>query len=197
MSKQKISIHDASDAQVLDYARNVLNLDVDGRSSRTTIMAKIAAVYDGDTIEVDAPKAAGKAEPEDAAPEDVETKRRRQQKARAARQLGDAGSAPMQMQGASDVPHYEIEVMKSSGPDGDAPVEVWVNGRLLVIPRAKRVEVPGPFLDVLQNAVQVEYVQSERLGDNGREIVNSSHETPRYNVRVWRGPWYPDAKAAA
>lgn len=199
MANIEVKISEATDAQLLDFARNVLNLDVDGRNSRATVITQIKAVHDGDTITVaDAETGlSGKASDKpDGKPEDIETQRRKRQQNRANRQLGDAGSSPMPMQGAFDVPHYEIELMKAQGPDGDAPVEVWVNGRLLVIPRAQRVEIPGPFLTALQNAVMVEFQQGEKFGDNGREVVTTSFETPRYNFRIVRGPYYPDAKAA-
>lgn len=67
-----------------------------------------------------------------------------------------------------------IRIHNSSGPGGTEPVWAAVNGRGMWIPRNKDVEIPAPYVEVLQHA-------EERIfdTDENNQIIGY-HDQPLY-----------------
>lgn len=181
----KISFSDASDAQLLDYARNVLNIDVDRRSSRNSITAKIRAVAGEDADGFDVPDA-------NILPGHEPAQRQAEARptARSARELGSHGMNSGPMQGNPDYDHFDVTVAITHEQGGDRNIPVGVNGSMMLVPRGKMVPLAAPFLEVLRNAVRSEY-HPDADGDAIEQKV------PAYPITIHRGPYRPTGKVAA
>lgn len=124
----KIKLSEAKGYQVRKFAIEVLGLDVKPADSLQSIKAKIAAVWDGDEIEIG----------EEEAP-----LRHISMKSDAVDESGK------QM--------VKVIIQKTSMPGGSDPVWLAVNGRGQWVPRGEAVEISAPYFEVLENAKEDVY----------------------------------------
>lgn len=132
----KIKIEDAKAYQLRKYAEEVLGLQLRAGESAMSIKAKIAAVIEGDEIDV--------SEDDPALP--------KLQKA-----------APELAEKPAKV---TIIISRTNEPGGNQPVPVAVNGRAMLIPRGEPVEIPEHFFEALKNAERAVYDQYPDGGIN-------------------------------
>lgn len=180
MSDKSILLTDASDKQLLHFAREVLNLEVDGRNSRSSLLAKIAQVHDGSDIPLDVLGDDGDA----GAPVSPRSAGSRKKKG----ELGEGGMNSGPMQGAQDVDHYEIRLNSTQEVGGSRPVPVGVNGTVMLIPRDKPVVVAAPYIRVLENAKRADYYPD---GDG----IPIMQEVPSFPFQILRGPFPGSGRA--
>lgn len=143
MSMKKVPIAQASQKQLLHFARNVLQLDVPrDNATPNEIKAKMkAAAYNEDFIEYEAE---GVDEPKRI----VDTK-----------PLDGEVIAP---NGKPATVKIQIAIGHDKGDD--QPVYVGVNGKGMFIPRGEPVEVPYPYFEALNNARQYRYDSDDQHG---------------------------------
>ena len=125
---RKIQLTDATADQCREFANNTLGLNLPVNTKPETVRAKIAASWDKDFIMV---------EPE----------------AKVDKQEG-AAPTPVTAEQAEVKPkmvRIHINVTEESGGNEDVPV--GVNGKVMLIPRGKDVDIPEPYFLVLQNAI--------------------------------------------
>lgn len=85
-------------------------------------------------------------------------------KARAARGKGLVDKT------SSGDPKVVIHIPKQTGPGGERHVPVSVNGRLMLIPRGKNVEVPYRYYEALLNAMETRFEEIPAKGDKPAEL---------------------------
>lgn len=66
-----------------------------------------------------------------------------------------------------------LMIQTSEITGGDRPIQVSVNGSMMLIPRGELVDVPDPFAEVLKNAVETRY--EERRDADGNIIMVPRH----------------------
>jgi hypothetical protein len=71
-----------------------------------------------------------------------------------------------------------IGIQEEAG--GERPVEVGVNGKIMLIPRGKDVDIPEAYLEVLQHAVTYKY---DNL-DDGMGINPKAREVQLYPFQI-------------
>jgi hypothetical protein len=64
-----------------------------------------------------------------------------------------------------DPDDIRIMLHKTDKAGGSRPVPVGVNGRIMLIPRGEQVWVPEPYVQVLKNAVELQYPPYDSDGD--------------------------------
>jgi|GEM_PF-5316598 len=84
--------------------------------------------------------------------------------------------------GPMSEPMCSITVHIVQGPGGKRPLFVGVNGKAILIPRNKLVEVKLRYLDALKSAVETKYEYDEE------EKANMPREMPSYSFQIHREP---------
>lgn len=130
-----VKLSDATDAQLRQFATEVLGLPVPNAERGAALRARIASVYDKDEIAL----------PE--APQPAQGRR-------------PTASAADPAAGEEE-PMLTIIINKTEEAGGADPVWVSVNGRGMWIPRGERCKVKKRYVDVLVNAVRTAYEQPE------------------------------------
>jgi len=134
MAMKKVLLIEATAAELREFARDALGMqDVKDTSNKATITAQITSAWEHDYILV--------------APVVDETM--------AARRSTKNAIADETPDNHPEKVMLNIQIMDE--PGGDRPVEVAVNGRAMLVPRGKDVEVPWPYYLVLRDAVQYFY----------------------------------------
>lgn len=151
MSDIKIPVGEATAAQLREHATLRMGLEIDGRASANTILAKMReAGFDGEEITVLLPDAptVPRVDPE-------EVGNRKTVNGRKFRRI--------------NIPRQDI-------PGGEEPVPVGVNGRVMFVPRGEDCWVPEDYIEVLNHAVQAIYEAydgSNQLGLRKPRMVKS------------------------
>lgn len=141
---QKIPINEATLAQLREFASTTLGLDIHPNAKHETVLARVQAAWNQDEITL----------PE----EPPET--------------GQAGASPQPVTDAQKPPAEDkvrVILAVTEEPGGEEPVPVGVNGRVMLIPRGKEVEIPRAYFDVLTQAITYRYMPQvdERGNDAG------------------------------
>lgn len=147
MSKT-IRLAEASKAQMRHFAETHLGIAIHPNANEETVRAKVAAAWNRDEIEV----------PDEPAPAPQE------------------GSAPRPVTAAQKPPEkgkVRVLIAKTEEPGGEDDVPISVNGRAMLVPRGREVEIPAHYFEVLRNAVRTVY---DSLPDGGMV----PREVPRY-----------------
>jgi len=147
---QKISIAEATQAQFREFANNSLGLNLPPNTKDETVVAKITAAWGKDYIMV-------------SKEEDIQK---------------HAGAAPRpvtDVQASPEDDKVRIVISITEDPGGNEPVPVSVNGKAMLIPRGKEVDIPLSYFEVLNNAIAYKY---ESLGDGGLNPI--PREVPAY-----------------
>lgn len=163
MTMINVPIGEATVGQLRYYAEVVLGLDLGPNPNikPETIIAKIGqAGHDGPTIQVPAPADATEAEePLDANPEHA--------------------LSPGSYQRSHAKRWVQIDAQE--GPGGKEPVQVAVNGTLILVPRGRPVELAEPYVEVLENA-------EKTVHDYDPEAHTlTPRSVPAYPMRLMRG----------
>lgn len=140
---KQIPINEATAGQLRAFAESTLGLSIHPNCNRDAILAKVKQAWDKPEIPVEEPP---EAEPQTGQPPRPATAEQQPPKAEMVRIL--------------------IHVTEDAG--GDEPVPVSVNGRAMLIPRGKEVDIKPEYYEVLKNAVQHRY---EALPDGGMNPV--------------------------
>ena len=149
----KIAVAMATEDQLRWFATNQLNLEVSPKDNAAKLKVAIARAWDDTDITVPA-DIGGKSAP-----------------APAARKVDVAALVPKD---SHRDPKVTILVNRQEGPGGDRPVEVGVNGTLILIPRGEPVTVAYRYYEALKNAVQTIYDQ----GADGEISARDVHAYP-------------------
>lgn len=173
MTTKTIPIADATEAQLRVFAETVLGMSIHPNAKRETVIAKVIAAHQGDTITVEA---------DDAAPQAAQVQ------APAPILAGKAEADETDTSGDGLV---RILIETRDEPGGDKPIPVSVNGRAMLIPRGKEVDVPRKYVEVLTKAVRHVYDPID-----GGGISTTPRNVPAYPFRIIQDP-APAARAAA
>ena len=168
MTYKHIAMKDASDEQLRDYAKNVLQLDIHHAAKRATIIGSIYAAQEGDQIQVpadDAPQALqqpAQPVPEPVAPQGSSF-------ANETRPVS-AEVAPTSKSNRLDTDSSKdrmicVIVQKQQGKGGDRPAFVSVNGMGILIPRGKPCVIPERYIGAMNDAVQTVVEQDPETGE--------------------------------
>ncbi len=139
---ERIKIADATPAQLREFGTNSLGLELHGRETTAMMTAKFAAVgYNVDDIGL--------------------------QEATVVPSGGPNGDVAFNIRDvrADGIKEIRILIHTQDKPGGEDPVQVGVNGKLMLIPRGEPQWVPESYVGVLNNAV--EYVYDEYQGGTG------------------------------
>jgi len=128
-----IPISEATEAQLRTFAQETLGIEVKPSASIDKVRAAVASAWDRDIPVTD--------DNEDLAPE---------QQARAPVPVKDEHLLPDE-----GLVRINIGIQEEAG--GNDPVAVGVNGRIMLIPRGRDVDIPERFLEALQHAVTYKY----------------------------------------
>lgn len=154
---KKIPIGEATEAQLRLFARDTLGIDIKATAKFATVRARVEQAWDKPEITIpDSEPESTKEVPSQAAPNPVTEE---------------------QQKPAKDMVRLVIGVTEEAG--GNSPVEVGVNGKVMLIPRGKEVEIPYSYFEVLKHAVTFKY---DPLPDGG--MAPEPRKVPLYPFQV-------------
>lgn len=137
MSEKTIKLSAATQAQLREFAEAYLGMTFPDDEKTEAIRAKIAAAWSKPEIPIgDEPEPAPKAEAKPKAAAKAEGKPKK----------------------------VRLIVHGSDDEDGNEPIQLGVNGKVMLVPRGEEVEIPYAYFEVLKNAVTHRY---EPLRDGG------------------------------
>ena len=174
---------EATDAELRNFARIALGLELHGNAKRETVMAKIGeAGVDLDVAQIVIYDEAPSAPPAGGNMAGTTTRRYVGDGVwEECAPCGTCGGEPRGL-GERRCPACNSQILKgrmvtvhqSDEEGGNQPVQVCVNGSNMLIPRGKAVWVPAHYLEALQNAVQNVYDETT----NGLEVARHVHSYP-------------------
>ncbi len=161
---RQIPMNEATHAELLQFARGTLGFNSPPNIKIETLRARIETAWNKDHITL---------------PE-VEA------------EVPQKGSAPFPVTEAQqpDKRMVRINIAISEDAGGSDAVPVGVEGKVMLIPRGKDVDIPYPYYEVLSHAIMHKYDPSE----DGLGMNPVPREVPTYPFQVI-GP-IPDAVAA-
>ena len=151
---REVKIAEATHDQLLKFARETLGFNSPPNIGRETLIARISVAWNKDHITV----------------------------AQAAAEVSQAGQAPLPQtaeQQAPEKPMVRINIHITEEAGGNEAVPVGVNGRIMLIPRGKDVDIPYTYYEVLKHAVMNKY---DPMPDGGMNPV--PREVPTYPFQV-------------
>lgn len=131
---QKVPVHEATAEQLRQYAANVLGLDIHPNAKRETILARIMAVTGDALTEIDVDEGPDADLPVGAPPQPATTQQH--------------GPTPGKVR---------VIINTVDEPGGSEPVPLSVNGRAMLVPRGRQVDIPSHYFEVLKNATKMVY----------------------------------------
>lgn len=150
MGMRTIAIAEATEEQLRQFCQDSLGLSVHPSAKRETIISRIrGAQHQGDSIEIlvdDIEPATGAAPPQGEVKPDVTLE---------APEVAAEEQTELQRLGAPE--KVMVNISMTDEPGGKDPVPVGVNGRVMLIPRNKNVEIPFPYFEALNKAVTYVY----------------------------------------
>lgn len=165
MKQITVSVAEATLEQLREHATIGMGLEVDGRATRQSILAKMhAAGFKSDTITVLVAE-------DDVLPASVDSPVQRD----------EHGSFIMR----GNRKFRQIMIAVSEQPGGREPVSVSVNGRAMFIPRGERCWVRDAYVEVLRNAVAEVYDPYDPEIDGGRGGLRAPRKVPAYAFSVF------------
>ncbi|KKK79022.1 hypothetical protein LCGC14_2837670 [marine sediment metagenome] len=151
---RQVKIAEATHDQLLKFARETLGFNSPPNIGRETLVARISVAWTKDYITV----------------------------AEAAAEVSQAGPQPLPQtaeQEAPEKPMVRINIHITEEAGGNEAVPVGVNGRIMLIPRGKDVDIPYTYYEVLKHAVMKKY---DPMPDGGMNLV--PREVPTYPFQV-------------
>lgn len=154
--QKKIADPNTTPAELRAFGKNYLGLDLPPNCNRETLVSRISAAWEKDHIIVDDAKA----------PDDT---------------VAPEGGAPPPVLDSQTPPAegddlVRIRINITDTPGGNEPVPVSVNGRAMLIPRDKDVEVPSKYVEALEHAVEHRYEPA----DDGNGLKPEPRLVPKY-----------------
>jgi len=187
MTTKTIPLAEAGQKDLIAFAKNVCGLTLGfGELSLVKLRAKISECgYDSVTVEQAAEQPAAPPpqrrspipEFKTAAAEPVATAPRSRKKKKSSGRLRPR----FQVEHPPAPKKLRIIVARSNEAGGDEPVKCGVNGKAMLIPRGEPVDVPAPYVEVLENAIAFHYEQRD-LGGGLTELVR--REVPLYPFQI-------------
>lgn len=144
---KKIPIREATEKELREFATGTLGISIKATAKLETVRARINAAWDKDEITV-----------ADAEPEKESEDRAIPQ---APTPITEAQKPP-----AEDMVRLIIHVTEEAG--GSDPIQLGVNGKIMLVPRGKEVEIPKRFYEVLCHAITHKY---ESMPDGGMDPI--------------------------
>jgi hypothetical protein len=155
-----VPLADATLAQLRAFALTHLQLDVPKTANRDMLIGKISQAWDKPEIPVAAETL--EAKPEGKAPRPANKKQ----------------ADPTDTDSKKD-PMIRIYINISETKGGSDPIPVGVNGRVMLVPRGKEIDVPSRYVHALKNAKTLVYGNDEK----GR-FDPTPREVPAYPFQV-------------
>lgn len=159
-----IPIGEATEAQLRAFATSTLGFTIKESAKFETVRARVEAAWNKPNIEVQ------ESEPDDA--------------------MIAAAAAPQAVTADQQTPakgmvRLILGITEEAG--GNSPVEVGVNGKIMLIPRGEEVEIPEAYFQVLQHAVQDKF---DMLPDGG--MAPKPRKVPLYPFQVINSDGHSD-----
>lgn len=160
----KLSIEEATKAQLVQFAGDYLGIELSIADKKETMLAKIKTAWAKpeimvDDVEVDDDVSETQAQRAEAAPPPPATQEQKT--------LEESKANPKTV---------TIMIQTEKGPGGEAGVPVGVNGKVMLIPRGKNVEVPYSYYEVLLHAERLEY----EMDESGNHMNPIPRKIPAY-----------------
>jgi len=130
---EQILLQHATQEQLLTFARNTLGLNLPPNTKKETLLGKIKVVWEKDYLLVSAKQS----EPE-------------QQVAGTPIPITDGQQPP-------ESSKVRIIIQPTEEAGGNDPVQVGVNGKVMLIPRGEEVDIPLSYFEVLKHAITYKY----------------------------------------
>ncbi len=153
---RRILMTDATDAELLQFARSTLALNLPPNTKRPKLLARISAAWNQDHINLPVTEEAD------------------------APQKGSEPAPVTAEQQAPDKRMVRINIPISEDAGGSDAVPVGVNGSVMLIPRGKDVDVPYSYYEVLTHAIKHVY----DVGEDGLGMNPVPREVPTYPFQV-------------
>lgn len=139
MKQRTIPIDEAEVAELREFARTMLQIEIEGREPKHVLRSKIkAAGYHADKITLF-----------DASSVEAAEDRRDARGRRVFKKTDEATGRERE--------YVRILIPQEDKPGGDEPVPAGVNGRIMYIPRGEPQDVPVEYVEALENAVEFVY----------------------------------------
>lgn len=129
MSETKlVKLDEASALELRAFAESHLGMTFKGNESKENMRAAIRPAWNKDEIPV----------PDEAPTDPVQ------------------GAAPKPATASQQPPKEKVRVLiaTTEGQGGDEAVPLGVNGKIMLVPRGKEVDIPAEYFEVLKNAVR-------------------------------------------
>jgi hypothetical protein len=151
-----IPIDEATEEELRTFALDTLGIGIKATAKLETVRARVRQAWDKPEIRVDDSEPLSKEVPSKASPQPVT----------------DAQQAP-----AEGMVRLILGVTEDAGGADD--VQVGVNGKIMLVPRGKEVEIPEPYFESLAHAVTHKY---DALPDGGMNPI--PRKVPLYPFQV-------------
>ncbi len=167
MASRKIKIAEADYETLSNYCRDTLGIEVKAKTPLPALRAKVSTATGGNTeITI--------FEGEDISPV---IKAAAAQQAEAIIPRANQGKPdPLKYDSDEEPPErVEVQIHVQDRPGGSEPVQIGVNGKLMLVPRNKRVSIPWAYFEVLSKAVETRY---DPLPEGGLSEPRYVHRYP-------------------
>lgn len=158
---RKLPIDEANEGQLRQFATMVLGISINASAGIDTIRARVAEAWQKDWIAVD----------DEAAPDGAVVH------GHSPNPVTDEQHKPGLDKEGKRLVRIHINVTEETG--GDRAIQVGVNGKIMLIPRGKNVDIPEPYYHVLTHAISYKY---DALKDGG--INPTPRKVPLYPHQV-------------
>lgn len=190
---RKVKLADATQAEMLNYCLVTLGMpkaQVPTHTGVENLRGKILSVMGPETDEITVPDLETPIAPKEVRPQHGGTVGLTQRNS----------GLPTAAHGLND-PKVEITIFKTEKNKGE-PIQVSVNGRLMLVPVGSRVVIPYRYYLALQNAQTTQYDFNEKTNDidpreESRHPFNVHHLPSDEEIAAWDTALLGDQQNAA
>lgn len=158
MSQKKVAVSAATADELREFAATHLGIEFPKGEGVENMRAQVTAAWDKPHILL------GEEEEEAAPP---------------------PRTMPKTGKGTARSDEFIVQIQVQETFDGNEPVPLGCNGRMILVPRGRWCAVPEKFRDSLVNAVECRYESNANGG------LGAVREVPRYPHQIWTGSGEP------
>ena len=138
-----IPIGEATEAELRSFASDTLGIEIHPNAKMETVLAKVGTAWDKPDIQV----------PDN---DPAQT------------QSGDQPQPVTEAQKAPNAGMVRLIIGVTEDAGGSDPIQLGVNGKIMLVPRGEEVEIPDRYFEVLEHAVMDKY---DALPDGGMNPI--------------------------
>jgi len=181
MATKKISIHEATPAQLRAFLESMGVPKIHPSTTRKTLIDKLMTMYAGQEIDVE----------DDAAPAPADNVTQMPQEIPLAQ--APPASAPAHALGgmsSRDAPKVTVMIFNQEGAVGTQKVFLGWNTKGMLVERGKPQPIPYPYYEVLKNSIETQTYQDEAGNDVNTDVQAYPFQVlampPQSEIDAWK-----------